>query len=348
MLAVPSLNPKRFRGVAWLGRGRRGAAVAELRPAHRRGAEPDAGEVADRVHGDLRVVGAGLHAQVAVAARGVEVVGREVRQRLSAAGRRSASPNRSLPSAFSKRVGPEAEGDREPGRRGARSPRRCRRRAVVGARAPVGRRPAGPPSSALRPRSTAGAAAPGRRGTAVVTSNAAKCSRSWAGVTMPAWCATVERVRRGHPRRAARPPGRRAKPPIPAPTPRAPTPAAPSRRRRESGPRRTRRPVLRGRHSVSAPVIFDSGSESASTALESSLALLLGHGGRRTRSPPHPARYWSRSVWSSSNRLAISSDSSGSLVSSSGCETFVARPAHRRRWPGSRRGRCATRCPPRP
>jgi len=55
--------------VAWGGlrRRRRGrTAEAELRPAQRRRPERDAGQVADRVHGDLGIVGAGLHAQVAV------------------------------------------------------------------------------------------------------------------------------------------------------------------------------------------------------------------------------------------------------------------------------------------
>ena len=103
---MPSLKPSRLRGVACCGRRRGGAAEAELGPAHRDGAEPDPGQVADRVHGDLRVVGAGLDAQVAVAARR----GRGCRPgsaaaRGAAAGCRSASPNRSLPS-FSNRVGP--------------------------------------------------------------------------------------------------------------------------------------------------------------------------------------------------------------------------------------------------
>ena len=78
---MPSLNPNRFRGVDWL------VEVDDVRPkpscdqrtAAR--AEADPGQVADRVHGHLRVVGAGLDAEVAVGARRVEVVGREVRQR---------------------------------------------------------------------------------------------------------------------------------------------------------------------------------------------------------------------------------------------------------------------------
>ena len=79
--AVPSLKPNRLRGVSWA------VLVDEVRPypscvqRMRRGAEGRAGQVADRVHGDLRVVGARLHDEVAVAARGVEGVGGEVRQR---------------------------------------------------------------------------------------------------------------------------------------------------------------------------------------------------------------------------------------------------------------------------
>ena len=78
--AVPSLKPNRLRGVAWA------VDVDDVRPKpswdQRTAAVPnaDAGQVADRVHGDLRVVGAGLDAQVAAAERRVEVVAGEVRQ----------------------------------------------------------------------------------------------------------------------------------------------------------------------------------------------------------------------------------------------------------------------------
>ncbi len=54
----------------------------ELGPAHRDRAEADPGQVADGVHRDLRVVGAGLDAQVAVGAVDVDVVAREVRELL--------------------------------------------------------------------------------------------------------------------------------------------------------------------------------------------------------------------------------------------------------------------------
>jgi hypothetical protein len=62
------------------GRRRRGAPEAELRPPHADRAEPDAGQVADRVHGHLRVVRARLHAQVATGDLRIERVTREARQ----------------------------------------------------------------------------------------------------------------------------------------------------------------------------------------------------------------------------------------------------------------------------
>ena len=78
------------------------------------------GEVADRVHRDLRVVGAGLDAQVAVASG----PGRGCRRgsaggRCSAAGCRSARPNRSLPSASRNSDGPKPKVMRQPGGRQA-------------------------------------------------------------------------------------------------------------------------------------------------------------------------------------------------------------------------------------
>ena len=61
---------------------RRRAAEAELRPAHHDAAAADAREVAHGVEGDLRVVGAGLDADVAAALRRVERVVAERRQLL--------------------------------------------------------------------------------------------------------------------------------------------------------------------------------------------------------------------------------------------------------------------------
>ena len=69
VLEAHEVARRRLRGA----RGR-GAAEAELRPPHDDGAAADAGEVADDVEGDLRIVGAGLHAEVAAAARRVERV----------------------------------------------------------------------------------------------------------------------------------------------------------------------------------------------------------------------------------------------------------------------------------
>ena len=96
MLLVPSLKPIRLRGVACARLVVRRAPEAELRPAHHDDAAADAGEVADGVERDLRVVGARLDAEVAAAARRVELVaGERAAARASAAGRCAASPKRS-------------------------------------------------------------------------------------------------------------------------------------------------------------------------------------------------------------------------------------------------------------
>ena len=107
MFAVPSLKPIRLRGVACarLVVGR--ASEAELRPADGHRAAADPREVAHGVEGDLRVVRAGLDAEVAVAARRVELVagqGGQVRQR----GR----PVRREAEAVVEEPGAEAERDR--------------------------------------------------------------------------------------------------------------------------------------------------------------------------------------------------------------------------------------------
>ncbi len=73
------------------GRGRGRPAEAELGPTDRDGTEADPGQIPDRVHGDLRILGAGLDAEIAVAAGGVQVVAGKLRQRpSSAAGCRAA------------------------------------------------------------------------------------------------------------------------------------------------------------------------------------------------------------------------------------------------------------------
>ena len=126
MLAVPSLKPKRLRGVDCDGRRGGGAAEAELRPAHRDRAEADPGQVADRVHGDLRVVRAGLDAEVAVRLLRVEHVGREVRQRAQRLRLPVGEAEAVLAVLVAEERRTEAEGDRQPARVAARSPRRCR------------------------------------------------------------------------------------------------------------------------------------------------------------------------------------------------------------------------------
>ena len=111
MLPVPSLNPNRLRGVC------SALLVVEARPkpswAQRSGgrAAREAGQVAHRVHGHLRVVRAGLHAQVAAAAGRVERVPREPGQ----VGER-VRPLRGEAEAGVEQRRPDAEGDGEPGR----------------------------------------------------------------------------------------------------------------------------------------------------------------------------------------------------------------------------------------
>ena len=78
MLAVPSLNPNRFRGVACV------VEVEDVRPNPScdhltdGGPERDSREVADRMDGNLGIVGARLDGDVAPAPIRVEVVRTEV------------------------------------------------------------------------------------------------------------------------------------------------------------------------------------------------------------------------------------------------------------------------------
>ena len=127
-----------------------------------RAPEGDAAQVADRVDGDLRVIGAGLDAEVAVAPCGLE----RRRPRTAGAARASAaggdaSPNRSAPSLLEQRR-PEPDRDRQaagrqvPGLAGV-----VRRRLRVDRRRPRWRSRRGPGSSARR-RTTIPAAAPTR------------------------------------------------------------------------------------------------------------------------------------------------------------------------------------------
>ena len=104
-----------------------------------------------------------------------------------------------------------------------------------------------------------------------MTSNAAKCSRSCAGVTIPAWCSPWKGYAAGASAAAgssARRDGEPADPGAHAEGPDAGGAEQPASRQGARAPCSCRRS---SRHSVRAPVIFDSGSESASTALASCL-----------------------------------------------------------------------------
>ena len=108
------------RASAWAVRRRRRTAVAQLRPAHADHAEADPGQVAHRVHGHLRVVARrpgrrGRRRRSPAAARrrgsGAGPPGRP------AAGRRARTGR--CPCASRNRLGAEADGQRELGRRQA-------------------------------------------------------------------------------------------------------------------------------------------------------------------------------------------------------------------------------------
>ncbi len=139
---MPSLKPNRLRGSGLRGRRGRRTPEAELGPAQRGAAERDAGEVADRVHGDLGVVGAGLHAEVAVAALRLQGVGGEVREpaqrRGLPVGEAEAVP--ALGVAEQRRAEPERQ--RQPAGREAGGLAGVPGRGVVGQRDPAAHRPA--------------------------------------------------------------------------------------------------------------------------------------------------------------------------------------------------------------
>ena len=113
---MPSLKPNRLRGVACVAAGRwvRPKPSWDQRIAAVPKAEP--GQVADGVHGDLGVVGARLHAEVTVAARRVELVGREVREPLERGRSPVCEPEPVATGVVTEEPGPEAEGQGEPGR----------------------------------------------------------------------------------------------------------------------------------------------------------------------------------------------------------------------------------------
>jgi hypothetical protein len=83
---------------------RRRSPEPELEPAHDDRAPTEPGQVAHRVEGDLRVVGAGLDRQVAAAPRRLEEVAGEAGQ-LGQGGR----PPASQPEAIVEQPGPEAD-----------------------------------------------------------------------------------------------------------------------------------------------------------------------------------------------------------------------------------------------
>ena len=103
---MPSLKPIRLRGVTCDVVVDDGATEALLRPADRRRAAGDAGEVADRVEEHLRVVTTRLHAEVAAATVGIELVARERRQVDERRRPSTARPYRSTPSRLNS-VGPK-------------------------------------------------------------------------------------------------------------------------------------------------------------------------------------------------------------------------------------------------
>ena len=300
---MPSLKPNRLRGVAWRGRGRRGAAEAELRPAH-------APPVPKAIRARLRIActatcgssaQAWTHRSPSLRAGSRSSPGKcgSRAQGRRAAGRRGRTGP--CPSASRNSDGPEAEGDRQAGRRQAE-----RLAGVVGRRvvraaggARTARRPAlGHPRGRRGP--VAGAARPARRARRSVTSKAAKCSRSWAGVTMPAWCAPWKgyaRLRRPRPAGAVRRPRQRAprRPRRPRPRPDAGgaeqpapgdaggTPLRPLGRAGRQGSARARSGSGHALRRTAAAVSLDSGSDRALTASESCLDLGLASGRRRSR-----------------------------------------------------------------
>ena len=201
-LAVPSLNPNRLRGVTWR------SMVDEVRP--KPSCDQRTAAVPNAIRARLRTActaTCGSSAQ-ACTHRSPSLRARVERRRRgsAAAGAAPRAPVREaepVPAVgVANSVGPKPNVMVRRGRRQPDAPHRCR---------PAGRRTApaiGPRLPDLepvvirsRPRSTPAAARPGPRATSVVTSKAAKCRRSWAGVTMPAWWAPAEGVRPRRPRR---------------------------------------------------------------------------------------------------------------------------------------------------
>ena len=233
---MPSLKPNRLRGVVCVGRW-------STRCGRSRAATSASPTVPKPIRARLRIActaTCGSSAQ-AWTHRSPPAARRVERRRPGSAGAarrasgcRSARPNRSRPSPSRNSAGPEAEGEREAARR---QPERlagvvAAERRTAPSTAPIAR-PAARPSSARRPRSTRCSSATSSSRSSVVTSNAAKCSRSWPGVTMPAWCSPWNGVRR---RRRGRRPRRRAAAGRAADRARAGRPGGEPRRRRGSPP----------------------------------------------------------------------------------------------------------------
>ena len=262
MLLVPSLKPNRLRGVCAAGRGRGGLAEAQLRPADRDRAEADPGQVADRVHGDLRIVRAGLHAQVAAAAAGSSLSPGKCGRSASAAGRRSAA--RSGPGRPARTATGRSRRSASAGTAAARAPRRCRPAGPRRAAGRAARRPRGPAVIRRRPR-VQSLQQPDQFG-AVVGRHVERgevqpvLHRRWRCRLVAPWKATAAPAGGG--RRRRRPSGaatRRPRPPAAAAPSASPAPPQPSSERR----RRARRPLPSAAASSasSRPVTHDGGGE---------------------------------------------------------------------------------------
>lgn len=98
-----------------LGGGGRRAPEAQLRPAQPRPAEREAGEVADGVHRNLRVVRAGLHAEIAAGDPRFNEVVDHLRQRLELLRQLPGEAEAIDPVLREKQAAAEAEGEGEPG-----------------------------------------------------------------------------------------------------------------------------------------------------------------------------------------------------------------------------------------
>ena len=170
------------RGVLGAG-GRRGAAKPELRPAHDDRATADPREVANGVEGHLRIVRAGLHADVAAGDRAGSIAsaGNGPNWR-SDGGRMAASPNRSSPSrSNSDGPKPNVIVSRD-GASPTASPVSSGGTSGSALRSPAGRPEVIRSAASVHARmSSTRSARP-----CAVTSKAAKCSRSCAAVTIPA------------------------------------------------------------------------------------------------------------------------------------------------------------------